>query len=126
MNNRITAKERGLIKGALRRAFSRSELRKEVVEESKIDYTDVNRPRVKKWSMCPTCLTATPTYKMQVDHCIPLIGITETLEELSWDDLVSRLWCDKSNLLAICIDCHKRKSKEENKARREYKKGLKK
>jgi hypothetical protein len=48
MNNpRVTSKERGLLKGAIRRVFSRSDLRRKVIELSRIDHTDSTRPRVK-------------------------------------------------------------------------------
>lgn len=120
------AKERGLIKGAIRRVFSRSELRKEALSNSSIVHADPERPRVKKWSKCPICLSMTPTYKMQVDHIVPVIGLTETLEDLSWDLLVDRIWCSKENLKAICLICHKAKSKLENKERRKFQKEKKK
>lgn len=59
---------------------------------------------------------------MQVDHIEPVIALTEKLEDLSWDQLVDRLWCPIDNLQPLCQTCHKRKSKEENKERRALKK----
>lgn len=115
------AKERGLIKGALRRVFSRSELRREVVKDSLIQHTDLDRPRVTKWSRCSECKKPTPAYLIQIDHIIPLIPIDKSLEEMTWDELIDRLWCDKSNLTPMCQPCHSSKSKAENKLRRKYK-----
>jgi len=112
------AKERGLIKGAIRRVFSRSELRRQALDASRVQHTDSTRPRVTKWSKCPNCNEFTPTYLMEVDHVIPLVGITEKLEDLTWDQVVERLWCDVTNLMALCKRCHKIKSQEENKLRR--------
>lgn len=59
---------------------------------------------------------------VQVDHVLPVIAVTETLEDLSWDDLVNRIWCPESNLKVVCKPCHQIKTKLENKARREFKK----
>lgn len=112
-------KERGLIKGAIRRVFSRSELRKEALQLSRLEgYYNAERPRVTKWSRCPDCGESTPTYLMEVDHVIPVIGIAESLDDLTWDQLVDRLWCDIQNLRAICKPCHSQKSTQENKERR--------
>lgn len=121
-NPRITAKERGLIKSAIRRVFSRSDLRKQAVEENRVNYSDPNRPRVKKWSICHQCDTFTPTYLIEIDHRDPIIPINSSLEEMSWDQLINRIWCDPDNLNTLCKKCHKEKSKTENKARRAYKK----
>lgn len=106
----------------MRRIFSRSDLRKSVIEKSLIKHTDASRPRVSKWAFCTECGLIDAAYKHQVDHISPIVATTETLEDLTWDELVNRLWCDESNLKLICIPCHKEKSKQENKERRLYKK----
>lgn len=124
-NTRISAKERGLIKGAIRRVFSRSDLRRKVVDASVVQFTDPSRPRVKKWSVCPLCELFTPKYLMEVDHKNPIIGVDTTLEDMSWDTVIDRVWCEENNLMAICKSCHKEKTKMENKARRAHKKGKK-
>lgn len=119
----ITKKERNLLKGAIRRVFSRSELRNYALSKHDVDFQDPNRPRVTKWSFCGECGVITPRYLMQVDHIIPVIGLTETLEDLSWDELIEqRIWCEVSNLSPKCTDCHKLKSKLENKERRAFRK----
>src|SRR5579859_4509761 len=114
----MSAKERNLVKGAIRRVFSRSDLRRSVIESSVIKFLDPNRPRVKKWSLCPICKTNIPTYLMEVDHINPIVPLDKTLEDLSWDFLIDSIWCDKMNLKAICKDCHKVKTAAERKARR--------
>lgn len=122
MNNPKNPKERNLLKGAVRRIFSRSELRNKALAKHDIKHYDENRPRVTKWSFCGECGLIEPKYKMQVDHVSPVIELTETLEDLTWDALVDRIWCNEENLRPLCQECHKFKSKEENKKRREYKK----
>lgn len=127
MNNpRISKKEQGLIKGALRRVFSRSDLRRSVLARSTTPYADSTRPRVKKWSLCPICDRKSPTYKFAVDHIEPLIPTHLSLEDMSWDEIINRLWCEENNLQAICPICHDTKTAKERKERTLNKKGKKK
>jgi len=121
-NPRISAKERGLLKGAVRRVFSRSDLRRSIIEKAQIKHTDNERPRVKKWGRCAICKTPTAQYQLEVDHIIPIIPINKSLEEISWDELVNSVWCKESDLQATCKSCHKEKTKAENKERRKFKK----
>ena len=121
-NPRITKKEQGLIKGSLRRVFSRSDLRRSVIEAAIIRHSDPSRKAVKTWCLCNECRKPEAKSYMVVDHVLPIVGIEETLDSMSWDELINRLWCDISNLQALCEDCHKIKTKEENAARRKYKK----
>jgi 5-methylcytosine-specific restriction endonuclease McrA len=125
MKNPKDAKERNLIKGALRRVFSRSNLRREALAKHDISFSDPLRPRVTRWSWCGECGILEPTYKMEVDHKKPVIEVNETMDDLTWDELIGRIWCDIGNLSPVCKDCHKIKTKKENKERREYKRSLK-
>lgn len=119
-------KERNLIKGAIRRVFSRSELRRRAVEKALVkDYVDPNRPRVTKWGRCSSCKEMTPLYKMQVDHDSPIVPVDSSLEEMSWDQVIDNVWCDERNLKPLCETCHKSKTKEENATRRKLKKDRK-
>lgn len=120
-----STKERNLLKGAMRRVFSRSDLRRQVLEEAKVSHLDILRPRVKTWYKCAECGVKEAGFRMQVDHVIPVVPLNKSFDEMSFDELVSNLWCDKSNLSALCEPCHKTKSKAENKLRREYKKNVK-
>lgn len=127
MNPRMTKKELGLLKGAIRRVFSRSDLRRSVIAKARIEgYQDPSRPRVKKWATCQECKQPTPEYLMQVDHVNPIVPITTQLEHMWIDDLVNNVWCDEKNLNVLCKPCHSIKTKAENKLRREIKKGIRK
>ncbi len=121
-NHRVTPKEWGLIKGALRRVFSRSELRKSILIKSIVNYTDATRPRVKKWSVCDLCDEYTPTYQMVVDHITPVVPINLKASEMSIQLLVDNIWCAESNLQNLCKSCHNDKTRGENAARRKYRK----
>jgi len=121
-NPRITAKERGLIKGALRRVFSRSDLRRKVMATAIIEHYDNTRPRVKRWGSCRECKKPTPFYTMELDHKEPIIPVTSSLEQLDWSTLIDRIWCVEENLVPLCKPCHKMKSAAEAKIRRKNKK----
>jgi 5-methylcytosine-specific restriction endonuclease McrA len=125
-NPRITAKERNLIKGALRRVFARSDLRRQALEKTIVQHSDPARPRVKTWCRCPECHAFKAKSEMQVDHVEPIVPLLDALEEMSADDLVNRIWCAPENLRAICEDCHDAKTKAERKVRDEARRARKK
>lgn len=117
-NSRITNKERNALKGAVRRVFSRSELRLLVLKASTIKgYADSKRPRVTRWSSCNLCKVVDASYKMNVDHIDPIIPVDNTLEGMSWDTVIDRTWCESVNLQVLCEGCHKEKTKKERKER---------
>ena len=124
MNPRITPKDKALIKGAVRRVFSRSELRRSILEAAIIEgYSDPKRPRVKKWFKCGICGEPEAVSYAEIDHKLPIQAILSlTNEDISWDNLVDKIWCEPSNLQALDKKCHKAKSKQENKLRREHRK----
>lgn len=121
MKKPTNPKERNLIKGAIRRVFSRSDLRREALQRASIVHSDPLRPRVTKWVFCANCGVIFPSYLAQVDHILPLVPVNRTLNEMSWDEVVDRAWCDVDNLAVLDKDCHKLKSKEENQERRRIK-----
>lgn len=117
-NPRLTPKDRALIKGALRRAFSRSELRLQALASTRIDHTDDSRPRVKKWSICAQCNNKVPTYTIDIDHKEPVIPLNSNFEDMSLDIVVDRMWCAINNLQGLCQSCHDIKSNEERAKRK--------
>jgi 5-methylcytosine-specific restriction endonuclease McrA len=123
-NPRITKKERALLKGAIRRVFSRSELRRKALDRALVkDYHDPSRKRVTRWGKCSICSKLEPAYLLEVDHLEPVQPLGVTLEEMAWDTVIDNVWCDENKLQAVCKPCHKAKSKQENKERRRIKKG---
>lgn len=129
MNSRVTKKEKGLIKGALRRVFSRSELRRTAIDLSRIEHSDSKHPRVTKWSRCASCLLPTPSYKAQADHIFPVVPLDRTADEMTANELVDRMWCEAVGLQILCLSCHKLKTllecKERHKLKKERKNGSK-
>lgn len=122
-NPRITPKERGLLKGAIRRVFSRSDLRRKVIEDALIEgHADPSRPRVKRWCQCAVCGKPEAKSYVAVDHVQPVIPIDSSFEELGLDATADRTWCDPKNLQAICPACHDIKTQSEGALRRKQKK----
>jgi 5-methylcytosine-specific restriction endonuclease McrA len=104
------------IRGALRRAFSRSPLVQEVLEESRQEF-----PRYKKdgtrhkknWvkRQCQVCNEWVSSSKMAVDHIDPVISVEHGKQD--WNEFIDRLWCNtsgKANLQRICDPCHDKKT----------------
>lgn len=117
------AKERNLIKGAIRRVFSRSELRKRILDASVVkDYNDPSRKRVTRWGRCAECKKLEPAYLLEVDHLEPIIPVGQTLEDMEWDQVIDGIWCDERKLQALCEICHAKKTQIENAERRRLKK----
>ena len=82
MRPKLSKYDLGLIKAALRRALSRSDLAKVVENRFKVEYTSDKNPRCKKWSRCASCHEITPTWKTQKDHLDPVVPITVKLEDM--------------------------------------------
>lgn len=121
-NSRITKKERGLLAGAVRRVFSRSELRARALEKALVkDYQDPSRKRVTRWFRCTECQKLEPAYLAQVDHIDPVVPIGTAAADMELQTIVDRSWCDERNLQPLCKPCHKIKSNVENKERRKLK-----
>jgi 5-methylcytosine-specific restriction endonuclease McrA len=109
-----------VIKGALRRAFSRSPL---VIEKQQESRREVPRyckdgSRHKKNAVqrqCEVCSAWVSSSKITIDHIIPVVSVDGELYD--WNTYVDRLWCDKSNLQRICDTCHDAKTYKERTTR---------
>lgn len=70
-----------------------------------------------RWK-CASCGTLTAKGENHKDHIIPVVPIEGW--NGSWDTYRDRMsYEDPGNLQILCIECHRRKSNEENKRRRE-------
>lgn len=123
MKKKTPYNQEAAIRGALRRAFSRSPLVREVLEESRQEF-----PRFKKdgtrhkknWvkRQCQVCDEWVSSSKISVDHIDPVISIDEGKQD--WNTFIDRLWCNtsgKANLQRICDSCHDKKTYKERIAR---------
>jgi 5-methylcytosine-specific restriction endonuclease McrA len=104
------------IRGALRRAFSRSPVVREVMDAVrrerpwfKKDGSQAAKPRVEY--CCSKCGEYFMGKDIQVDHTIPVvdpeIGFT------NYQDYIDRLFCEASNLSVLCKKHHEEKTNYE-------------
>lgn len=118
-NPRITREEWGLIKGALRRIFGRSEMRRRIIQNAIVSgYKDPKRKAVKFWVKCAYCGGMEAKSNVQLDHLVPFVPLDKKFEDMSLDDAIDRLWCEETNLNITCEACHRAKTKLENKERK--------
>ena len=66
---------------------------------------------------CAACLNEFPAKEVQVDHIDPVVDPKEGF--VSWDKFIERLFCSPQNLQVLCITCHKQKTAEEKKERKD-------
>jgi ribosomal protein L44E len=65
---------------------------------------------------CASCKHEYPAREIQIDHIEAVVIPEEGF--VSWDKFISRLFCSKENLQALCVTCHKKKTKEETERRK--------
>lgn len=127
--------ERGRIKGAIRRSFRLSPQMKEVMEDARVELPPKlnkngqpgKRPQV--MYKCAICGGLFPkqtnkSNNIQVDHIDPVVPFFKKEEEMTYDEIVRGIFCDKSNLQVLCaisankndgkLSCHRKKTNEEN------------
>jgi len=109
-----------LWKNAIRRAFSRSKLRKRAGEKAKSD-TIFGPKGGARW-ICTECGEPFPPTQCEVDHDDPVTPVDVEAKDQSVEDYYDRVRCDESNLRVLCKECHRAKSKAENAERRRIKK----
>lgn len=112
---RITPKERGMILGAIRKAFSRSAWAAKARSKAQ---AETKGPRGGKLYECAACGSLNNASGINVDHVRPVVPVGTAYTDYTWDVLAAKLWCEASNLQVLCKECHKKKSKEEASARR--------
>jgi hypothetical protein len=110
------------LKGALRRAFARSDIHSLVLARVTVEHADPRNPRCEYWGYCESCGVVQPRWRLTVDHVTPVVPVTSALERMSIYEMVDAIWCDLDNLQALCPQCHSAKTKAENAARRLAKK----
>ena len=72
------------------------------------------------WYICEQCHVSHE--KIEIDHVFPCIKPSDGF--VSWDEYIKRRFVfDAKDLQGLCHECHKSKSKAENKARKEVKNG---
>ena len=108
--------EHNSIMRAVKRAFSRSPAVREVRE--KAIHPTAKGPRGGKRYICNECKDDFAGKEVQVDHIEPVIPIGTAARDMTWDEILKRLFCSILNLQLLCKVCHAIKSKIEAGLRR--------
>lgn len=108
--------QNSVIRGALRRAFARSPLVQQKMQESRREVPRYNKDgsRHKKDSVqrqCEVCDAWVGSTHIAVDHINPVVSVDDGFND--WNEFVDRLWCDIANLQRICDTCHDLKTATE-------------
>ena len=122
--------ERARVKGAVRRVFRLSPQMKEVLQAARVELPPALKkdgtPGVRNQVRyrCARCGDLFSQKHVQVDHIEPVVPLWMLEADMSYDDIVRGVICDKSNLQVICStplklnggkpSCHRLKTNEEN------------
>ena len=120
----MTVPKKNLIKGAIRRLFSRSSLCREILEGAV--HKTARGPRGGKQYICAKCKKWFANKEVQVDHIEPVMRYDETIQDLDYNTVVMRIFCDEDNLQVLCKPCHKIKTALERKRKMKWKRSQKK
>lgn len=121
--------ENSVIRGAIRRVFSRSPLVQEVrrkVRIEKVQYNRDGKPSKKKavYYQCALCPDLSRAKTTSVDHIEPVVD--PAVGFVDWNTYVARLFCKPEGLQVVCEKCHDAKTAVERKVRIATKKAKKK
>lgn len=107
------ARFNSFIKGALRAASRRWPPKYETLNDACVGTkTNIKTGRLAKHYRCAMCQGEFPAKDVQVDHVFPIVD--PAIGFTTWDDIVYRMFCEKTNLQVLCTDpCHKSKTKAE-------------
>lgn len=108
--------QNAMIRGAIRRTFSRSPIVREVLMDGRREVPKYNKDGTlaKKPAVqyqCQVCSSWVSSTMIAVDHVIPVISTEDGFK--GWDIFVERLFCNKDNLQRICDPCHDTKTAKE-------------
>ena len=128
--------ERNRIKGAIRRAFRLSPQMKEVLQAARVelppalkkDGTPGKRPQVRY--KCAMCGKLFSQKNVNVDHIETVVPLWRHEKDMTYDEIVRGIFCEKDNLQVLCCtpmkkndgkpSCHKKKTDEEKYIRKQW------
>lgn len=89
----------------------------QVLEAAKTDkHVNPKTGKVAQFYRCNMCGCENTSKEVEVDHIEPVVPLTGFV---SWDDTIKRMFCKADKLQVLCGPCHKVKSKEEQKERKQ-------
>lgn len=103
------------ILGALRNEHRKYSVKKEAMRLA-IHPTEKG-PRGGNLYICNHCGLCFKGKEIQMDHIDPVIPLNKSYDEMDWNEIMSRLFCELENYQCLCRDCHLIKCAEENEER---------
>lgn len=76
------------------------------------------KPKIVRYYVCANCGVLGNEKTTQMDHISPVI---ETTGFTNWDEYMNSLYCNPSNYACLCLDCHSKKTINENRERNKNK-----
>ena len=117
---RTEAARFSFIKSAIRKASMRYPPKYEVLNAAKVGKRiNPKSGKMAEHYKCAACGQDSPASSVAVDHILPIVDVTGFS---GWGEVVERLFCPPEGLQVLCLECHKKKSQEENAERRANKK----
>jgi 5-methylcytosine-specific restriction endonuclease McrA len=111
------ARFNSFVKSALRSASQRWPPKYSVLSEACVGQKENPKSgRLAKFYLCNKCKGEFVAKEVEVNHILPVIP-TSGFD--SWDNVITRLFCERDNLEVLCKPCHKEITKQENKERKE-------
>ncbi len=97
-----------LLRSGFRRFPNKFEVLKRAFTEQK---KNKSSGRLAKHYQCASCGDDFPQTQIQIDHISPIVS--PTIGFTTWDEFITNLFCEENNLQALCLECHKAKTKME-------------
>ena len=108
------------VKSALRSASQRWPPRYQALNNAKVGKKiNWKTNRLAEHYTCNSCNKEFPAKEVQVDHIQPIIPVTGFT---TWDEVISRMFCEADNLQVLCKPCHLVKTQVERLQAKESKK----
>ena len=109
------ARYRSFIKGGLRSVSVRWPPRYKCLNDAKVGKR-INKSsgRLAEHYKCAKCLDIFPAKEVEVNHIVPVVPLTGFT---TWDETVSRMFCEIEGLEVVCKPCHRNITKQENQER---------
>lgn len=79
-------------------------------------YYDDARKECLNGTKCVDCAKKLSKEDKRADHIVPVVPPEDGFTD--WNTYINRLFCKRSGLQLLCVECHDRKTKDENDRRK--------
>lgn len=106
------------ILSCMRRTFTRSPIVREALQAAQ--HPTEKGPKGGRRIICSMCGGSFGASSIEVDHIEPVIPFDRKAQEMDWNEIAERLFCDVSGLRCLCKDCHEKVTNEQKRQRAIY------